>query len=81
MLTSGVAEMVSLGAVVPFLMMLTDLDLLWQQPIVQSVSSYVGFNNQTDLLLPITLVFVVTIIVASLIRLENFWLMGSLWPL
>ena len=33
MLASGVAELLSLGAVLPFLAVLSDPDELWQQPI------------------------------------------------
>ena len=38
MLASGVVELLSLGAVVPFIGVLSNPQRLWQQPIVQEVS-------------------------------------------
>ena len=35
MLISGLAELLSLGAVLPFLAVLTNTELLWQQPLVR----------------------------------------------
>lgn len=78
MLSSGVAEMVSLGAVLPFLVMLTDLDGLWEQPMVQALVKRFGLTEASDLLLPITLAFVAAVVSAALIRLENLWLNGRL---
>ena len=38
MLASGGAELVSLGAVLPFLAVLSDPELLWQQPFIQALA-------------------------------------------
>ena len=38
MLASGGAELVSLGAVLPFLAVLSDPERLWQQPLVQALA-------------------------------------------
>ena len=57
MLASGVAELVSLGAVLPFLAVLTYPERLWQQPLVQALASRVGFTEASQMLLPATIAF------------------------
>ena len=74
MLTSALAELVSLGAVVPFLGVITDPDQLWNQPTIHFVSVTLGARKASDLLIPFTLIFVLVSIIAALIRLGNLWL-------
>ena len=69
MLVSGVAEMVSLGAVLPFLAALNDPERLWQQPLVQTLANWVGLTSASQLLLPFTLAFAASSVLAALIRL------------
>ena len=76
MLASGVAELVSLGAVLPFLAVLSDPERLWQQPLVRPLASRIGFSQATELLIPATVMFGVAAVFAALIRLANLWLNG-----
>jgi ABC-type bacteriocin/lantibiotic exporter with double-glycine peptidase domain len=78
MLASGVAELVSLGAVLPFLAVLSDPEQLWQQPLIQPLASRVGFTQASQLLLPATTAFAAAAVLAALIRLANLWLNGRL---
>ena len=78
MLASGGAEVMSLGAVLPFLAVLSDPERLWQQSLVQALAGRVGFTAANQLLLPATLAFAVTAVLAALIRLLNLWLNGRL---
>jgi ATP-binding cassette, subfamily B, bacterial PglK len=78
MLASGGAELVSLGAVLPFLAVLSDPERLWQQPLVQALAGRVGFTEASELLLPATLVFAVAAVLAAVVRLANLWLNGRL---
>lgn len=78
MLTSGVAELVSLGAVLPFLAVLSDPEPLWQQPLVQVLATRLSFTKASELLLPATLTFAASAVLAALIRLANLWLNGRL---
>jgi ABC-type multidrug transport system fused ATPase/permease subunit len=78
MLASGGAELVSLGAALPFLAVLSDPDRLWQQPLIQALAARVGFTAASDLLLPATLAFAAAAVLAALIRLANLWLNGRL---
>ena len=78
MLASGVAELLSLGAVLPFLAVLSDPERLWQQPLVQALAGRVGFTQTSELLLPATLTFAVAAVLAAVVRLANLWLNGRL---
>ena len=66
MLASGGAELVSLGAVLPFLAVLSDLERLWQQPLVQALAARVGYTMASELLLPVTLLFAAAAVLAAL---------------
>ena len=74
MLVSGCAELVTLGTVLPFLAVISDPGALWQQSHVQSLAFSIGLNSPDQLVLPITIAFVVTNILVALIRLLNLWL-------
>ena len=50
MLASGGAELVSLGAVLPFLAVLSDPERLWQQPLVQALAGLVVPADQEQLM-------------------------------
>jgi len=78
MLASGGAELVSLGAVLPFLAVLSDPERLWQQPLVQALAGRVGFSQASELLLPATLAFAAAAVLAAQIRIANLWLNGRL---
>ena len=78
MLASGGAELVSLGAVLPFLAVLSDPERLWQQPLVQALASRAGLTAASQLLLPATLAFAVAAVLAAVVRLANLWLNGRL---
>jgi ATP-binding cassette, subfamily B, bacterial PglK len=78
MTASGVAELLSLGAVLPFLAVLSDPQQLWQQPLVHELASTVGFASASQLVLPATLIFVSASVLAGLVRLANLWLNGRL---
>lgn len=78
MLASGGAELLSLGAVLPFLAVLSDPDRLSQQPLLQFLASRMGFSQAGELLLPVTLAFAAAASLAALVRLTNLWLNGRL---
>ena len=78
MLASGVAELLSLGAVLPFMAVLSDPQRLWQFPIVQDVSIKLGLTSANQLLLPVTLLFASATVLAAFVRLSNLWLNGRL---
>ena len=78
MLSSCVAELLSLGAVLPFMAALSEPERLWQQPLVQVLASRVGFKQPSELLPLVTLAFAASAVLAALVRLTNLWLNGRL---
>jgi ABC-type multidrug transport system fused ATPase/permease subunit len=78
MLASGLAELVSLGAVLPFLAVLSNPQQLWQQPLIQALALRLGYSQAQQLVLPATAVFALAAVLAALIRLLNLWLNGRL---
>ena len=78
MLVSGIAELLSLGAAIPFLALLSDPQRLWQQPLVRELASKIGLTAASQLLMPATLAFASAAVIAACIRLANLWLNGRL---
>lgn len=78
MILSGCSEVISLGAVLPFLAVLSDPQVLFQQPVVSAFSKSVGITQASELVLPATLAFVIAALVAAFVRMTNLWLNGRL---
>ena len=64
MLASAFAEVVSLGAVLPFLGILTAPDLVFNHPIVAPVARALGFTSADQLVLPLTVGFALATLAA-----------------
>lgn len=78
MVASGLAEVASIGAVLPFLVLLSDPVRLWREPVVRNISNWLGFTTPEQLILPATILFAFAAVIASLVRLLNLWLNGKL---
>lgn len=76
MLASGIAELISLGAVFPFLGFLVNPEQLWQQLLVQDLAARMGITAASQLLLPTTLAFALASVSAAFIRIANLWMNG-----
>ena len=75
---SAVAELVSLGSVLPFLAVLTEPEQLWRAPWIQHLASKLGWSSHSELLGPAAGVFACAAVSAALVRLANLWLGGQL---
>ena len=71
---SGFAELVSLGAVVPFLSVLNNQDDLFNNSFVQEILSYFSINSSSELILPVTILFILSVSFSGLIRLLSVWM-------
>jgi ATP-binding cassette subfamily B protein len=78
MIASGMAEIVSLAALVPFLSVLADPDRFWQEPRIRGVAEALGYSAPGQLLLPLTLLFAACVLGAGFVRLVNLWLSGRM---
>ncbi len=78
MLASGAAELLSLASVFPFLAVLDDPNKIMQNSMIRMISTKLNFSTSSDLVLIVTLIFVLSTIVATCIRLINLWCNGRL---
>ena len=68
-------EMLSLGAVLPFLTALSEPEYVFNLNYLQPVIKFIGIDRADDLVLPLTVIFVVLILFAALIRVILLWAM------
>ena len=73
MVIASFAEILSIGAVLPFLAALTDPSRLFSQPSAQPFIVALGLKSPEQLLLPVTVVFSLAAIAAGATRLMLLW--------
>lgn len=76
MIVSGLAEAMSLAAVVPFLTVLADPSRVWSIPWVRERAAAWGLSEPSQMLLPLTLLFVGAAMMSIIVRMANLWLSG-----
>ena len=69
MVLASIAEIVSIGTVVPFLSILTAPEIIYQHQLIQPVNNALNITSPEELLLPITIVFILAALLAGVIRL------------
>jgi len=69
LLLSSLAEILSLGAAVPFLAVLSKPERLWGTGRVQALAGWLGWQQPADLVLPFCLLFAVAALLAGGLRL------------
>ncbi|OXR47985.1 ABC transporter ATP-binding protein [Pusillimonas sp. T2] len=69
MVLTSFAEVLSLGAVLPFLAILTTPDRVFEYPAIQPILSWMEIQSAQELLLPITALFIVAALLAGVMRL------------
>ena len=77
MLICGLAELVSLSSVIPFLVVLTDPGKLNDIEFIAPLVDSIGIENKSILILAITLFFIVATILTMVVRLLNIRLTGN----
>jgi ATP-binding cassette subfamily B protein len=73
MLISAFAEVVSLGAVLPFLGILTAPDVVFKHPVAADVVKAWGITSADQLVLPLTIAFCTAALIAGAIRILLLW--------
>ena len=66
---SSIAEIVSLGAVIPFITILSQPELIFSNPMIGDIVKSFGFTKSEELLLPITALFATAAVLAGILRL------------
>lgn len=67
------AEMISIGAVLPFLAALTSPERVFAHPSIQPLLSIMGIGEPNELVLPLTLLFSVAAVISGAVRLTLLW--------
>lgn len=73
MIIASFAEVISLGAVIPFLSVLTSPESLLKSTTIQKIIFKFHINNAKDLLLPITIFFSIAVILSGIMRFVLLW--------
>ncbi len=73
MVFTAFAEVVTLGAVLPFLGILTAPEEVWSNSFVQDFAGFFGITSPDDLVLPLTIVFAGAALLAGAARLLLLW--------
>jgi ABC-type multidrug transport system fused ATPase/permease subunit len=73
MIFASVAEIFSIGAVLPFLGVLTSPAIIFNHPMAQPLIRALGLASPSELLLPLTVAFGVAVLLAGLMRLVMVW--------
>jgi ATP-binding cassette subfamily B protein len=73
MIIASFAEVISLGAVIPFLSVLTSPESLLKSTTIQKIIFKFQIKNPKDLLLPITIFFSITVILSGIMRFVLLW--------
>jgi ATP-binding cassette, subfamily B, bacterial PglK len=73
MIVGAVAELATLGAVLPFLAVLADPGLSSKYPLLQQLFSMLGWRGEGSILLPATILFAVVALGAAAIRMLLSW--------
>ena len=69
MVLASIMEVVSIGIVVPFLAALTSPEQIYQHQLAQPLIQILEITDPSQLLLPLTIIFVVAILIAAAVRL------------
>ena len=77
-LLGAFVEVISLGAVVPFLGVLSSPETAFSQPYVADISSVIGVHTAEQLILPLTVVFIVAAVFAAVFRILLLWIKNKL---
>ena len=69
MIVSSISEVISLGAVLPFLGVLTAPEQIFQHQYMQPLISALDITKPNQLILPMTIIFVIAVLLAGIARL------------
>jgi ATP-binding cassette subfamily B protein len=75
MIIASLSEIISVGAVLPFLGILTAPEQVYQYPLMQPIIQILGLTEPSQLILPLTILFIITALLAGSIRLTLLYVM------
>jgi ATP-binding cassette, subfamily B, bacterial PglK len=78
MIIASLSEIISIGAVLPFLGVLTAPEQVYQHPLIQPIIQILGLTEPSQLILPLTIFFIIAVLLAASIRLTLLYVMTRL---
>ena len=69
MVVAPVMEIISIGSIVPFLSVLTSPDQFFENQHVQPLIIFLNISDSNQLILPLTIIFIVATILSAIVRL------------
>ena len=78
MIFGSLAEVISMGAVLPFLGVLTSPKEFYQHPLMQPIIQFLQLTAPSQLLLPLTITFILAALLAGIIRITLLYTMTRL---
>ena len=60
LILNSLAELISIGAIIPFLSAITNPELLFENELMENFNKLLQINSAEDLLFPITIIFILT---------------------
>ncbi len=73
MLISALAEVISIGALLPFLSTLAAPEKVFSYPLVHGLAGNFGIKQADEILLPLTVIFILAAIISGSVRLLLLW--------
>jgi ATP-binding cassette, subfamily B, bacterial PglK len=73
MVSASFAEILSIGAVLPFLAVLTSPDRIFRLSLIQPLIKFLGLTDSSQLLLPLTITFGISALISGAMRLLLLW--------
>jgi ATP-binding cassette subfamily B protein len=73
MMITSIAEVISIGAIIPFLGALSNSEVIFKHELIQPFTQLLDITNHKGLLLPITVIFIVASIFSGLMRIVLLW--------
>ena len=78
MIISSFTEMISIGAIIPFLGALSSPGILFSNKLLHPIFLLLHINKSEDILFPLTMLFITASIIAGLMRLLLLWLTNKI---
>jgi ABC-type multidrug transport system fused ATPase/permease subunit len=73
MLSSSVAELISIGTALPFLLVLNNPEKLWTDPVISKAAPMLSITELNHVVIIITFLFIAAAIAAALVRMLNLY--------
>ncbi len=71
---SALTESLSIGAVAPFIGVLSNPEMVWKNNLIRNFAISIGINGPDQILLPIIIIFAFSALLSGIVRSINLWL-------